>query len=204
MESPRLTIISLAALAIVVSVYAFLLIKNQPIRPQVCNGSESTDCIYSFGMWLDNKNRNYNAFPIINKVNKPVEFDGIRFVYTGSSTPKIDGINCDNVFPRAINSTTGHHPPIIVNYDGYFHVNETRHFTATLADGQVKTLTVCWRGNAMPKVIQMSEDFGTGGPMLCPSKTDWFDENKTAGITQEEYCSLNSPTHDRYIAEIGK
>lgn len=203
MKTQNLTIISLAALAIVISVYVFLLIQNQPIRPQVCNGSESTDCIYNFTMWTDNKNRDYNAFPIINETNKPIEFDGVKFIYAGSSTPEADGINCDNVFPRAINFTTGHHPPVIVNYDGYFHVNETRHFTATFATGQVKTLSVCWRENAIPKVTHMCENLGCG-PMLCPSKTDWFDENKTAGIMQEEYCSLNSPAHDRYIAEVRK
>lgn len=151
-------------------------------------------------MGLDNENRNYHAFQVINIVNKPVEFDGIKFVYVGSSTPSDDGINCDTVFPRAINSTLGHHPPEIVNYGGYFKINETRHFTATFANGQTKYLTLCWNGHATPKVIQMS-DSGLGGPMFCPQKTNWFDENKTAGMIQDEYCSPNSPYYDRYIAE---
>lgn len=202
MKIPYLTIISVAALVISISVYAFLFIQNQPVRPQVCSGSESTNCIYSFTMGMDNQSKNYDAFPVTNET-KPVEFDGVKFTYTGSSTPEADGVNCDNVFPRAINSTSGHHPPIIVNYDGYFHINETRHFTATFANGKTKTLTVCWRGNAVPNVKQMCENLSCG-PMFCPSKTDWFDENKTAGIIQEEHCSLNSPTHDRYIAEMIK
>ncbi|MGI0088292.1 MAG: hypothetical protein ACREBI_10125 [Nitrosotalea sp.] len=202
MKTLHLTIISVAALAITVSVYVFLLIQNEPIRPQSCQGN-STNCIISGGMWIDNRSKNYDAFPITNELNKPVEFDGIRFVYTGSSTPEKDGVNCDNVFPRAINSTTGHHPPIIVNYEGYFKINQTRHFTAKFANGQVKSLTLCWNGRATPKVIQMS-DSGLGGPMFCPQKTSWFDENKTAGIIQDEYCSPNSPYYDRYIAETIK
>ena len=200
MKITSLTIVSLAVLVIVIAVYAFLLIQNQPIRPQECGGSASANCIYNFTMQLGTESRDYNAYPVINETNKPVEFDGIKFSYGGSSTPQQDGINCDNAFPRSINSTMGHHPPIIVDYNGYFHVNETRHFTAILANGLVKQLTVCWRGNAVPKVIQMT-DSGLGGPMFCPSKTDWFDENKTAGIIQEEYCSLNGSYHNRYIAE---
>ena len=196
----RLTIISVAALVLTASVYVFLLIQNESIRPQECSGSESTNCIYSFSMELDNENRNYSAFQVINTVSKPVEFGGIKFVYVGSSTPSDDGINCDTVFPRAINSTFGHHPPEIVNYGGYFKINETRHFTATFANGQTKYLTLCWNGHATPKVIQMS-DSGLGGPMFCPQKTSWFDENKTAGIIQDEYCSPNSPYYDRYITE---
>ena len=195
-----LTVVSLVALVAAVSVYAFLLIQNQPVRPQDCSGSESNNCIYSFTMEVDNQSRNYDAFPVLNKT-KPVEFDGVKFTYTGISTPQTDGINCDNAFPRAINSTTGHRPPTIVRYDGYFHVNETRHFTAILADGKVKELTVCWRGNAVPKVVQSCENLSCG-LMFCPSKTDWFDENKTAGIIQEEICSLDSPNRDRYIAEL--
>ena len=194
-------IIGITVFAIIVSLYVLIKIQNEPVQPQECHGSDSTNCIYSFEMWLDNKNRNYNYFPIIDEVNKPVELDGIKFMYNGNSTPEIDGMNCDNEFPRAINSTTGHHPPIIVNYDGYFKVNETRHFTATLANGQTKSIVLCWNDNVHPKVIQMF-DSGLGGPMFCPSKTSWFDDNKTAGIIQDEYCSPNSPTYDRYIAEI--
>ncbi|MGH2611670.1 MAG: hypothetical protein ACRDFB_01315 [Rhabdochlamydiaceae bacterium] len=200
MKIPYLTIISVAALAIVISVYAFLLIQNEPIRPQSCQGSQSNNCIYNFGMWMDNRSNNYDAYPVTDKVNKPVEFDGMRFVYTGSSTPDKDGTNCDNIFPREINSTTGHHPPIIVNYGGYFKINETRHFTATFANGQTKFLTLCWNDHVMPKVIEMS-DSGLGSPMFCPSKTSWFDDNKTAGIIQGEYCSPDSPDYDKYIAE---
>ncbi|MGI0047086.1 MAG: hypothetical protein ACREBB_07870 [Nitrosotalea sp.] len=201
MKTLHLTIISVAALVITISVYVFLLIQNEPIRPQSCQGN-STDCTYSFTMGLDDhENRNYDAFPVINIVNKPVEFDGIKFAYTGSSTPDADGINCDNVFPRAISSTTGHHPPIIVNYDGYFKINETRHFTATFADGQTKSLTLCWNGQAIPRVTQMMDSGIGGGLMFCPSKTNWFDDNKTAGIIQDEYCSTNGLYYDKYIAE---
>ncbi|MGI0094666.1 MAG: hypothetical protein ACREA8_11285, partial [Nitrosotalea sp.] len=160
------------------------------------------NCIYSFGMGLDNKTQNYNGFPIVNKVDKPVDFDGVRFVYTGNSTPETDGINCDNVFPRAINSTLGHHIPIIVNYDGYFKVNETHHFTATFANGPTKSLILCWNNGMHPKVIQMFDSGSLTGPMFCPSKTNWFDDNKTAGIIQDEYCSPDSPYYDRYIAEV--
>ncbi|HEU5222047.1 MAG TPA: hypothetical protein VFU58_08310, partial [Candidatus Nitrosotalea sp.] len=66
---------------------------------------------------------------------------------------------------------------------------------------QTKSIVLCWNDNVHPKVIQMF-DSGLGGPMFCPSKTSWFDDNKTAGIIQDEYCSPNSPTYDRYIAEI--
>jgi hypothetical protein len=151
-------------------------------------------------MEVNNESRIYDGFPIATEINKPVEFDGVRFVYTGSSTPEVDGINCDNVLPRAINSTSGHHQPIIVNYDGYFKINETRHFIATFPDGQVKSLTVCWIGHTMPKVIQMCENLSCGG-MFCPSETSWFDSNKTAGIIQGERCTPNGPYYDKYVAE---
>ena len=199
MNIPYITIISIAVLAITISVYAFLLIQNEPILAQECSGSQSDNCIYSFSMEVDNESKNYDAFPI-HEANKPVELDGIKFAYTGSSTPDADGINCDNIFPRAMNSTTGHHPPIIVSYGGYFKINQTRHFTATFENGQTKFLTLCWNGMASPKVIQMS-DSGLGGPMFCPSQTSWFDDNKTAGIIQNEYCSPNSPDYYRYIVE---
>ena len=199
MKPHLLTIISVTVLAITISVYVFLLIQNEPIRPQHCQDN-STNCVYRFSMWIGNKSKNYDAYPIVDEVNKPIEFDGMRFVYTERSAPETDGVNCDNVFPRAINSTTGHHSPIIVNYGGYFKINQTRHFTATFANGQTKSLTLCWNGHATPKVIQMS-DSGLGGPMFCPQKTIWFDENKTAGIIQDEYCSPNSPYYDSYIAE---
>lgn len=203
MKIPYITIISVAVLAVTVLVYVFLLIQNQPMLAQVCQGSQSDNCISSFSMEVGNESKNYDAFPI-HEVNKPVELDGIKFAYTGSSTPDADGINCDTVFPRAINSTLGHHPPEIVNYGGYFKINETRHFTATFANGQTKFLTLCWNGMASPKVTPMI-DSGLGlGPMFCPSKTSWFDDNKTAGIIQDEYCSLNSPYYDRYIAETMK
>ncbi|MGI0060075.1 MAG: hypothetical protein ACREBJ_09950 [Nitrosotalea sp.] len=201
MKTLHIVIIMGIVVSATIVLFFILTIQNEPILPQECSGSESTNCIYSFGMWLDNKNRNYNAFPITSQVNKPVEFDSVIFSYTGSSTPDIDGINCDNVFPRAINSTTGHHLPLIVNYDGYFKINETRHFTTTLANGQTKYLTLCWNYNAQPRVRAMS-DSGLGGPMFCPQKTSWFDDNKTAGIIQDEYCSPNSPAYDRYIAEV--
>jgi len=200
MKTSLLTMVSVAALIITASVYVFLFIQNEPMRPQHCQDN-STNCIYSFSMWIDNKSRNYDAYSITDKVNKPVEFDGIRFIYAGNSTPETDGMNCDNVFPREINSTTGHHPPMIVNYGGYFKINQTQHFTATFANGQTKYLTLCWNGHATPKVIQMS-DSGLGGPMFCPQITSWFDENKTAGIIQDEYCSSNSPYYDRYIAVV--
>ena len=198
MKIPYITIVSVAALTITISVYVFLLIQNQPILTQVCQGSQSDNCISSFSIEQDNESKNYDAFPIP-EANKPVELDGIKFAYTGSSKPDADGINCDNVFPRAINSTLGHHPPEIVNYGGYFKVNETRHFAATFANGQTKSLTLCWNGMARPKVTQMI-DSGLGiGPMFCPSRTSWFDDNKTAGIIQEERC-----TSDIYIAEASK
>lgn len=200
MKIPYITIVSVSVLAITISVYVFLLIQNQPIVAQACQGPQSDNCISRFSMEQDNESKNYDAFPIP-AVNKPVELDGIKFAYTGSSTPDADGINCDNVFPRAINSTLGHHPPEIVNYDGYFKVNETRHFTATFANGQTKFLTLCWNDMARPKVTQMI-DSGLGiGPMFCPSRTSWFDDNKTAGIIQDEYCSDGSQDYDRYIAE---
>jgi hypothetical protein len=135
-------IVGIVVSATIVSFFVLMMIQNEPIRPQECHGSESTNCIYSFGMLVDNKIRNYNAFPIINEVNKPSEFDGIRFAYVENGTLDADNINCSDVFPRAMNSTTGHHTPIIVNYDGYFKVNETLHFTATLANGQTKSLTL--------------------------------------------------------------
>ncbi len=191
----------IVGITIFVSLFVFIMVQNTPLQPQSCTESESGDCIFSFSMNIDGKNRDYDGFPTVDKVNKPIEFNGVRFVYTGSSTPEIDGINCDNAFPRAINSTLGHHAPIIVNYDGYFQVNETRHFTATLTNGQTKSLVLCWNGNAKPKVIQMFDSGSLTGPMFCPSKTNWFDENKTTGIIQYEYCSPNSPYYDRYIAE---
>lgn len=198
MKTPYLTIISVAALTITISVYVFLLIQNQPILTQVCQGTQSDNCISSFSMEQDNESKNYDAFPIP-AANKPVDLDGIKFAYTGSSTPDADGINCDTIFPREMNSTLGHHSPEIVNYGGYFKINETRHFTATFANGQTKFLTLCWNGMARPKVTQMI-DSGLGiGPMFCPSRTSWFDENKTAGIIQEERC-----TSDIYIAETSK
>src|SRR5574337_396098 len=202
-KTSYLTMVSIAALIIVISVYVFLLIKNQPVRPQHCTESQSNNCIYSFGIWMENSSKNYDSYPIIDKIGKMVEFDGIKFVYTGSGTPDEDGVNCDNVFPRAINSTVGHHQPVIVNYGGFFKINETRHFTATLVNGQTKSLVLCWNGNATPKVIQRS-DSGLGGPMFCPQRTTWFDENKTAGIIQDEYCSTSNPYYDNYIAETIK
>ncbi|MFZ1077739.1 MAG: hypothetical protein WAN47_09965 [Nitrosotalea sp.] len=202
MKIPYLTIVSVTTLAITISVYVFLLIQNEPIQPQQCSESQLTNCISSFSMEIDNESKNYHKFQVMDTVNKPVEFDGIKFVYAGTSTPSTDGINCDAVFPRAINSTLGHHPPEIVNYGGYFKINETRHFTATFPNGQTKSLTLCWNGNARAKVTQMI-DSGLGiGPMFCPSRTSWFDDNKTAGIIQDEYCSSDSPYYDNYIAEV--
>ena len=188
-------------MGIIVLFFIFITIQNEPIRPQECQGSESNNCIYSSSMWIDNKSRNYDAFPIIHEVNRPVEFNGVRFAYVGSSNPNIDNMNCDNLFPREINATFGHHLPTIVNYGGYFKVNETRHFIAMFTNGQTKSLTLCWNDTVKPRVIQMS-DSGFGGPMFCPSQISWFDENKTAGIIQNEYCSPDSPYYDRYIAEI--
>lgn len=194
----RLSIVSVSALVLVVSVYVFLLFQNAAISPEECQGN-STDCRYSFNMNVDNTTRVYDGFPIINQPNKPVEFDGMKFVYTGVSTPEADGISCDNIFPRAINFTTGHHTSNPIIYDGYFKINETRHYTATFANGQTRYLVLCWNDHAISKVTHFSDTL-PGGPQYCPTKTSWFDENKTAGIIQGEYCSPNSPYYDKYVA----
>lgn len=198
MESRSLTIVSVAALVLTASVYGFLLVNNAPRSPVPCQPNESGDCLLPFSMVIDDKSLTFDSFPITRET-KPVQFDGVRFAYTGSSTPEKDGVNCTGVFPRAFNSTVGHHPPIVVPYGGYFQINETRHFEVKFADGLTESLVLCWNGLATPKVIQMS-DSGLGGPMFCPQKTTWFDKDKTAGIVQDEYCSRPGPYYDTYIA----
>jgi hypothetical protein len=128
--------------------------------------------------------------------------DNVTFLYTGSSTPEKDNLDCDTEFAREINVTFGHHPPI-VSYDGYYKVNETRHFTAKFQNGDIKQLVLCWAEFTKPKINQMSDVPGSlGGPIYIGWKINWFDENRSAAIVQHQYQTEDY--YNAYIAEIRK
>ncbi len=152
-------------------------------------------------MNIDGNNRDYDEAPVYNDLNRPVEFDDVIFVYTGSGTPHGDNVDCSTEFPRAINVTWGHHPPVIVMYGGYYKVNETRHFIATFPNGQTRSLTLCWAQFTQPKITEMS-DSGIGGtPIFTGEKINWFDYNKTAAIIQHRYHE-DPQYYNEYIAEV--
>ena len=152
-------------------------------------------------MEVDNQNRNYDESRVYDYSNRTVEMDNVTFLYTGSSTPEKDNLNCDTEFPRTINVTFGHHLPIIV-FDGYYKVNETRHFAVQLADGTTNSTILCWAPFTKPKIIEM-KDTGLGGvPIYNGMKITWLDENKTAGIVQHQYQT--DDYYNAYIAKIEK
>lgn len=49
------------------------MIQNTPMQPQSCTESESGDCFFRFSMNIDGKNRDYDGFPTVDKVNKPID-----------------------------------------------------------------------------------------------------------------------------------
>ncbi|MGI0068718.1 MAG: hypothetical protein ACREAN_00520, partial [Nitrosopumilaceae archaeon] len=145
----------------------------------------------------------YDEAPVVNDLNRPVEFDDVKFVYVGSSTPQNDNMDCSTEFPRAINVTFGHHTPIIVQYGGYYSINETRHFTATFPNGNTKYLTLCWAELTQPKIISMTDSGAMSVPFFTGQKINWFDDNKTAAIVQHSY-QQDPQYYNTYIAEIEK
>ncbi len=171
------------------------------IHPMICEGMPNHTICHGMSMIIDDQKRDYDESPVYDYLNKTVEMDNIMFLYTGSSTPEKDNLNCDNEFPRAINVTFGHHPPIVV-FDGYYKVNETRHFAVLLPDGTINSTTLCWAQFTKPKIIEM-KDTGLGGvPLYNGMKITWLDKNKTAGIVQHQYQTQDY--YNAYIAEVRK
>ncbi len=204
MKTLHLSIIIGSAIAIVI-VGSFLMVLSLqyvPIKPQRCDYYPNTTICHGTSMNIDGDNRDYDEAPVFNDLNRPVEFDDITFVYTGSSTPQNDNIDCNTAFPRAINVTWSHHPPVIVMYGGYYKVNETRHFTVMLPDGTTNSTTLCWSQFTKPKITEMIDSGGMGTPIYSGMKINWLDKNKTAAIVQHQYQTEDY--YNAYIAEIIK
>jgi hypothetical protein len=172
------------------------------IHPPKCEYYSNNTICHGMTTWVDNQIRDYDESQVYDYINRPVEMDNVTFLYTGSSTPEKDNLNCDIEFPRAINVTFGHHPPIVV-YDGYYKVNETRHFTVTLADGTINSISLCWTQLTKPKIIEMIDDGGMGTPIYSGMKINWLDKNKTAAIVQHQY-QTDENYYNEYIAEVRK
>jgi len=171
------------------------------IHPQRCEHYPNTTICHGISTEIDNQIRDYDESPVYDYLNRTIEMDNVTFLYTGSSTPEKDNLNCDTEFPRVINVTFGHHPPIVV-FDGYYAVNETRHFAVRLTDGTTNSTTLCWTQFTKPKIIEM-KDTGLGGvPIYNGMKITWFDKNKTAGIVQHQYQT--GDYYNAYIAGIRK
>ena len=171
------------------------------IHPPRCEAYQNNMICHGMSMEVDNQNRNYDESQVYDYSNRTVEMDNVTFLYTGSSTQEKDKLNCDNEFPRTINVTFGHHLPIIT-FDGYYKVNETRHFAVRLADGNTNSTILCWAPFTKPKIIEM-KDTGPGGvPIYSGMKITWLDKNKTAGIVQHQYQTEDY--YNAYIAEIKK
>ena len=202
MKTIHLSIIIGSGITIVIvgTLLILVLLQYTPIKPERCDYYPNTTICRGTSMNIDGINRDYDEAPVFNDLNRPVEFDDIKFVYTGSSTPQNDNIDCSTDFPRAINVTFGHHPAIIVQYGGYYKVNETRHFTATFPNGKTKYLTLCWAQFTNPKIITMVETLG-GSPIFEGGKINWFDDNKTAAIVQHRYRA-DPQYYNTYIAEV--
>lgn len=168
------------------------------IHPRCEYYPNNTVCL-GMSMAIDNQNRDYDESPVYDYLNRPVEIDNVTFLYTGSSTPEKDNLNCDTEFPRTINVTFGHHPPIVV-FDGYHKVNETRHFAVRFADGTTNSTILCWAQFTKPEITEM-KDTGLGGvPIYTGMKITWLDKNKTAGIIQHRYQTEDY--YNEYIAEV--
>lgn len=220
MKTLHLGIISTIGIASIVSLGIIFLLTAQPMRqsasqsvsdeifaslpvihPPRCEGYQNNMICHGMSTEVDNQNRNYDESPVYDYSNKTIEMDNVTFLYTGSSTPEKDNLNCDTEFPRAINITFGHHPPIIV-FDGYYKVNETRHFAVRLGDGTTNSTILCWSPFTKPKIIEM-KDTGLGGvPNYIDTKVTWLDKNKTAGIVQHQYQT--DDYYNAYIAEVKK
>lgn len=170
------------------------------IHPQRCEYYPNTTICHGMNMEVDNQNRDYDESQVYDYLNRTVEMDNATFLYTGSSTPEKDNLNCDTEFPRAINVTFGHHPPIVV-FDGYYKVNETRHFAVRLADGTTNSTTLCWSQFTKPKITEMCDTLCLP-PLYTGMKITWLDENKTAGIVQHQYQTEDY--YNAYIAEVKK
>lgn len=171
------------------------------IHPPRCEYYPNTTICHGMSMNIDDQNRNYDESPVYDYLNRTVEMDNVTFLYTGSSTPEKDDLNCDTEFPRVINVTFGHHPPIVV-FDGYFKVNETRHFAVRFADGTTNSTTLCWSQFTKPKIIEMTDSGGLGVPIYSGMTITWLDKNKTAAIVQHQYQTEDY--YNAYIAEVRK
>ena len=220
MKTLHLTIISAIGIVSIVSLGMIFLFNTHPtsqpmsqpvsytifsslpaIHPPRCEYYPNTTLCHGMSMEVDNQNRDYDESQVYDYLNRTVEMDNVTFLYTGSSTPEKDNLNCDTEFPRAINVTFGHHPPIVV-FDGYYKVNETRHFAVRLADGTTTSTTLCWTQFTKPKIIEM-RDTGLGGvPTYNGMKITWLDKNKTAAIVQHQYQTEDY--YNAYIAEVRK
>ncbi|MEO9307588.1 MAG: hypothetical protein ABI342_04650 [Nitrososphaera sp.] len=171
------------------------------IHPPKCEYYPNNTICHGMTTWVDNQIRDYDESQVYDSPNRPVEMDNVTFLYTGSSTPGKDNLNCDTEFPRAINVTFGHHSPIVV-YDGYYKVNETRHFTVTLADGTINSTSLCWTQLTKPKITEMIDDGGMGTPIYSGMKINWLDKNKTAAIVQHQYQTEGY--YNEYLTEVRK
>ena len=170
------------------------------IHPPKCDYYPNDTICYEMTMWVDNQLRDYDESQVYDYLNRTVEMDNVTFLYTGSSTPEKDNLNCDIEFPSAINVTFGHHAPIVV-FDGYYKVNETRHFAVRLADGTTNSTALCWSQFTKPKITEMCDTLCLP-PIYTGMKITWLDENKTAGIVQHQYQTQDY--YNAYIAEIKK